>query len=119
LTPGRQNIHKEVIAAEQASTTANHSGELSEEKIVKLVPAARRNYNLYLKIDRKRFLTDADYNKVCMIACGDTRRIFQRILMSVYQRAHIAKDDEEVKRARLLLSLHERGELFKNLDVLA
>lgn len=83
---------------------------------VDLTPVAKRLYPLYLKLDPKRFLSDADLNTVCRVVAGDKRRIIERVLLGVYQRAHLKKDYEEVKRSRLYLQLHEAEELEKNLE---
>ncbi len=87
------------------------------KKETKLTPAALRHYEVFRKIDIKHFLSDEEFNKVCLIVCGDRRRIFQRVLLGMYQRAHVKSDEEEIKRVRLLMALHERGVLLQNLDL--
>jgi hypothetical protein len=82
---------------------------------VELVPAAARLYPLYLKIDQKRFFTDAEFNTICVTVAGDKRRIIQRVLLGIYQRAFVKKDAEEVRRARLMMTLHEAELLEKDL----
>src|SRR5512139_2502003 len=111
-----QLLQREEQAQAQEYKPEEDSGKEVVSKL-QMVPSALRNYEMYLRIDKKRFLSDEDFNRVCVVVAGDQRRIFQRVLLGIYQRAFECKDAEEVKRARLLLSLHERGALFQSLEV--
>jgi hypothetical protein len=94
--------------------------ESVEEKITiprGLAPSTRRNFRMFLKLDHKKYYSVAEFDRLCMMVGGDSRRMFQRLLLGINQRAFIVKDVREVKRTRFLLDLHERGLLFKNFDM--
>jgi hypothetical protein len=112
---------KEPVSAGIVTTieTITESAPVNEQTFAalktKMIPAAVRLYPLYKKMDIKRFFSDEEFNKICLMVSGDPRRVIQRILAGIYQRAQDKRDAEEVKRARLLLSLHESGQLIQNL----
>lgn len=92
--------------------------EQEPQPAIQLVPAAHRLYKLFLKLDKKRVISDEKFNKICLITGGDKRRIIHRVILGLYQHAHKVKDDEEIKRARLMLALHESEILELNLEAL-
>jgi|PlaIllAssembly_1097288.scaffolds.fasta_scaffold50642_3 hypothetical protein len=82
-----------------------------------LIPAAIRYLKLFRKINTKGYFTDMEYNRICLIVAGDRRRILQRLLIGLYQRAQQHHDGAEASRARLLMSLHDAGRLEENLEL--
>jgi hypothetical protein len=111
------NSSEEAIKSSQmVETMVEETEEVEIPSGKKLIPSAIRNFKLYKKVDHKSYYSPEEFNKVCIVACGDQRRIFQRLLLGIQQRAHKNKDSVEVKRLRLLIDLHERGTLFSMLD---
>jgi hypothetical protein len=90
--------------------------EISDNLPPEIIPAARRNFTLFRKIDHREYYSLDEFNRICLVAGGNQRRIFQRLILGVQQRAQARRDVEEIKRARLMLDLHERGQLIKSLD---
>ena len=71
---------------------------------------------LFRKMDEGRYFTDLELDKVCKMVAGDERRAIQRVLIGLYQRALEKKDDEMVKKARMMISLHDSNRLKENLQ---
>ena len=97
---------------------ADEDGKMTQEAVppANFVPAARRLFSIFQRLNTTEFLTNDEFNHICVITGGDQRRVIQRVLMALYQRASEKKQAEEVRRARYLLSLHERGVLLTNLE---
>jgi hypothetical protein len=114
-TEGKTLVSGATSIVETITESALVQEEVFTSLKTKMIPAALRLYPLYKKMDTKRFFSDEEFNKICLMVSGDPRRVIQRVLAGVYQRAQKKKDSEEVKRVRLLLSLHESGQLLKNL----
>jgi hypothetical protein len=123
---------REIAAAEVAAAQSQTQPQSSIEAAVEasapeaenfvcpsyFIPSAIRLYPTYLKVDRKRLFSDEEFNKICKLVSGDPRRAIHRVLVGVYQRSHKLHDDAEIKRARLMLSLHESRSLTENLETL-
>jgi hypothetical protein len=49
-----------------------------------------------------KWLTDAEIAQILRVVCGDMRRAIIRCILSMQQKAHIAKDAEETIRLRYM-----------------
>lgn len=81
-----------------------------------LMPAAQIILPFFLKLNRKGYFTVEELERIVFIVGGNQRRALQKILLGIYQRSLIKKDDEEARRMRLLLSLHDSEKLEENLE---
>ncbi len=83
---------------------------------MKLTPMTQRLLPTFQKIDKKEYFSEEEFDRICLLVAGDSKRAVQRLLLGLYQRALLKHDDAEVKRTRLMISLHEAGRLDENLE---
>jgi hypothetical protein len=118
VDPLADNIQSEKLNERQREKFVSGPDARPDEILpqIDLVPAARRLYQTFRKIDHKKYYSDEEFNAVCVLCAGDKRRILQRMLLGIYQRAFTHNDADEVHRSRLLLDLHESEVLEENLE---
>ena len=107
------------------STVVQTSGSESVSTItvetpsgLNLAPITQRLLPTFHKIDKSEYFSEEEFDRICLMTAGDVRRAIQRLILGIYQRALTKHDDAQVKRARLMISLHESNKLEENLESL-
>ena len=79
------------------------------------IASAHRHLTTFCQLGGHKYITPKEYERMCLVVAGDERRLIQRILLVLAQRAQLAGDVLTRDQVRLFTMLHEREALLKHL----